>query len=421
MKTLEMSITPDYVPHWDIAAALREFLQNALDAQVSGHRLEISSDANSVHITNYGAELPLKTLLLGTTTKTGDETTIGQFGEGYKLGCLVLTRNCIEMSISSPIGTLYPSITYSDNYKTKILSFALNEDEKFLPGVRVSFSAPVTESWLRSLVLLDDPYTPRVLKDLPGMVYLNGLQINLEKPVKTEDHWHWGYNLPPTLSLDRDRMMVSEYALRQHIISVIFGTETIESIYNALRDQIPEIKDLERYNIPTEKDKQIRDMFLSFNGVDAYALSNTRSLQSEETVVHADLNPVTLSSNILLSVLRRKQPSWGEVEELARRKLNSFKETSLNPEQERNFTKAKETLKHIIPTIQVTSVVFPQSNLRGLYLNGQIYLSIKCFSTVGELVVNIIHEALHETIPGHDKEFWQEFENRIGEVLTAVI
>lgn len=422
MKTLEMSITPDYVPHWDISAALREFLQNALDSQREGNSLEISTSENFVHLTNYGATLPLKTLLLGSSTKADETESIGQFGEGYKLGCLVLVREEINISISSSEGTLYPEIIHSENYKTKILSFLLDEEKKFPAGVQISFGEPITESWLRSLVLLDDPYTPRILKDRPGQVYLNGLQINLEKPTKTEDHWHWGYNLPPTLKLDRDRMMVHSSSLLTHVLEVIFESATIKDIYNAIKKPIPEIKDSEVYHIPRDKDRQILDMFKDQNGENSYALWAMFASDKDETVKYAGLNPIKVDSKPLINILRRSQDSWDSIESKAKEKLHAFEKANLSLEEEKIFKKAKTVLKQTnFSHINITPVIFTQTDLRGLISKGEIYISVKCFATVGELISTIVHEAIHEEKKSHDKHFWQEFENKIGEVLTSIL
>src|SRR5699024_3102626 len=95
MARYELSLTPDYVPDWGIVEAFRELFQNAVD-QSSSEGNEMFWNYNSLDkvftLGNKSSVLTTTSLLLGSSTKTEDESLIGKYGEGYKIALLVLTR-----------------------------------------------------------------------------------------------------------------------------------------------------------------------------------------------------------------------------------------------------------------------------------------------------------------------------------------
>ena len=94
---IELTIAPSYVPSWGIVEAVRELFQNALDQQKQNPTNKMSweydPEAQRLRICNKYSTLEASSLLLGATTKADDTSTIGQFGEGYKIATLVLLRN----------------------------------------------------------------------------------------------------------------------------------------------------------------------------------------------------------------------------------------------------------------------------------------------------------------------------------------
>ena len=96
MSKIELTIAPNYVPNWTLVDAIRELFQNALDQQKQNNENEASwnydDDTGVLTISNATSKLTAASLLLGQTTKADDKSTIGQFGEGYKIATLVLLR-----------------------------------------------------------------------------------------------------------------------------------------------------------------------------------------------------------------------------------------------------------------------------------------------------------------------------------------
>ena len=89
MPSYQLTISPNYVPNWGISEALREIVQNGIDREneTKGEsKMSIIYDPIQLQLVigNPGTSLHKRTLLLGETTKDG-KSTIGKYGEGYKL------------------------------------------------------------------------------------------------------------------------------------------------------------------------------------------------------------------------------------------------------------------------------------------------------------------------------------------------
>lgn len=95
-KTIELTITPNYVSDWNFCDAIRELIQNGTDQQTLNPKnvFKISYDEqeNILQLSNSESTLEINTLLLGCSTKSNNTDTVGQFGEGYKIAALVLNR-----------------------------------------------------------------------------------------------------------------------------------------------------------------------------------------------------------------------------------------------------------------------------------------------------------------------------------------
>ena len=94
-EVAELPIMKNYIPKWKVWEGLREIVQNGIDEQTQhGNPVSISYDSFNQRMTvrNAGATLDPRAFLFGYTSKADDEKTIGQYGEGLKLGVLALVR-----------------------------------------------------------------------------------------------------------------------------------------------------------------------------------------------------------------------------------------------------------------------------------------------------------------------------------------
>lgn len=94
MKTYELTLTSNYVMEWDFSMAVREIIQNGTDQEVidPNNHFSIQYQDGILRFINTKSQLRINTLLLGRSSKANNEDTVGHFGEGYKIGALVLNR-----------------------------------------------------------------------------------------------------------------------------------------------------------------------------------------------------------------------------------------------------------------------------------------------------------------------------------------
>ena len=105
MAKYELSLVKSYVQEWTAEDAIREIIQNAIDesnrVEDNAMSVEYDPEEKTLTISNKKSVLTHDTLLLGNTSKATDDNMIGKFGEGYKLGILVLTRENHPVTIQN--------------------------------------------------------------------------------------------------------------------------------------------------------------------------------------------------------------------------------------------------------------------------------------------------------------------------------
>ena len=237
MSKYELSMVSAYVQNWGYKDAIREIIQNAIDQSVDddGYDISYHRSDNCLVISTKDGVLKRSSLLLGNTTKSNNEDTIGQFGEGYKLALLVLARDGKRTIIENPgaeeIWT--PAIVKSRKWGDDILTVDVKKSNvlkkhKFSSG-GVSFiiqniSADeyieIVERTLQLQDKVDKIETPMgdiLLSEInKGKLYVGGLFI------RDIGEYKYGYNiLPKFLKLGRDRDLTNDYDV-DTILSIMF-------------------------------------------------------------------------------------------------------------------------------------------------------------------------------------------------------
>ena len=225
---IELTIAPSYVPSWGIVEAVRELFQNALDQQKQNPTNKMSweydPEAQRLRICNKYSTLEASSLLLGATTKADDTSTIGQFGEGYKIATLVLLRNGKKITFYNygAREVWCPRFVNSRRFGTQILTFFIDKKAFWdtIPNndLTIEIEGITEEEYMQQIVpsnlhirtdykVIESTYYGDIV-DIPGKVFVNGLFVCDFKPYK------YGYNFKPEhLKLDRDRKMASSFDL----------------------------------------------------------------------------------------------------------------------------------------------------------------------------------------------------------------
>lgn len=227
MKRFDLGMSLNYCADWGVVEAIREFAQNAKDAETFNKDnkmyFDYDKDAEVLRIGNKNGCLTTETLLLGKTTKANDENMIGQHGEGYKVATVVLMRLGKQVKIyNRSVKEVWTAkIVNSKRYNAKVIVFDIEK-------VSIFKSVPDHDLIFEISNISEDEYSSIVksnlsLQDLKkGTDYIesNGSKILLNEKfagklfvgglfVTSSRYAKKGYDFKPSLiKLDRDRSFI---------------------------------------------------------------------------------------------------------------------------------------------------------------------------------------------------------------------
>ena len=235
MKKYELTMMTTYVEHWGEYEAIREILQNAID---HGNPI-IEQTANSIKIISKDVTLDPKSLLLGYTSKHGDKNMIGEFGEGYKLSCLVLARLGKTVIIHNGDHIWVPRIEYSSTYGCDLLTIEeslVNRSEDLIFEIQ-NIEIDLTKKYLPNMS------ESQILDKQEGLIYVAGLYV-----CQLDDFRH-GYNFAAgDITLGRDRQMVSTYDVSWEIARIWNNSGRTQEVYEMLKDECKDVASMDSYN-----------------------------------------------------------------------------------------------------------------------------------------------------------------------------
>ena len=125
---------------WEEWHVMREFLSNALDsAQNDTNKIRITISNNFFNISDSGPGYPIVyAKRIGASTKKGDESSIGMFGEGTKLAILTCIRKGINIMLASQDWLIVPKIKECEGQE--VLMYDVYEGEP-IKGSMVAIEA----------------------------------------------------------------------------------------------------------------------------------------------------------------------------------------------------------------------------------------------------------------------------------------
>lgn len=229
MKKIELPITSNYASNWTTTDAVREIFQNAFDQEVmnpASSAVWRYDDAKQIlSVSNCDTILPLKSLLLGETSKLMYDNTIGHFGEGYKIAMLVLLRNQKTVTIHNRgAGTVWEAtLAHSTVFDAEVLMLTIKACKVGKAGALLTVEiGNITEEEYYGCIVPSNlrlqPATSIIptafgsilrSKEHSGKFYINGLFVY------ANSEYHFGYNFKVgILILDRDRKVTSEFEVK---------------------------------------------------------------------------------------------------------------------------------------------------------------------------------------------------------------
>lgn len=327
MAKYELSISADYVSHWGIPEAIREFFQNSLDEQITDpdNLMYYDFDAHDqvLRIGNVNSTLDIQTLLFGKTTKRDDSRLIGHFGEGYKMATIVLLRNGKQV-------TFY-NYNSREIWRTKLVKSKKYKGE-LVPTFFVE-KVPIWESIPEASLIIEirgitheefyeqikptnlnlydegigDLYSTsagRILLDprFKSKVFVSGLYVC------SNDKLDYGYDFnPDQITLDRDRRLVGDFDLAWNTSRMWAEAEEHLGRLSEVADSFDGSYTSNFVN--QDQSTRLAKSFIEKYGMDAVPVSTQDDLQRMTKLGHT---PVVVSRN--LQEIITKSPEWTENE-----------------------------------------------------------------------------------------------------------
>ena len=239
MAKYELSLVKSYVQEWTAEDAIREIIQNAIDesnrVEDNAMSVEYDPEEKTLIISNKKSVLTHDTLLLGNTSKATDDNMIGKFGEGYKLGILVLTRENHPVTIQN-YGlkeTWKARFVNSRRWKDEVLTIFTEKSQIWSkpPHNNLSFvisnvDQGMYDEVVKNTLFLKDIYTGEYVEDNykktsygnilfeeseKGRVYVNGLFVITLEDLK------YGYDIKARyIEIGRDRNLIDSYKITKY-------------------------------------------------------------------------------------------------------------------------------------------------------------------------------------------------------------
>lgn len=243
-KIYELPLSRDYVRHWGIVEAVRELLQNAIDSESP---LGYSFQSGMLSIRSRYATLPASSLLLGSTSKADNEQKVGQFGEGYKIALLVLTREGKSVSVVNGEKLWIPEFKESRTFGTEVLSIRESKSELgkghglefIVDGLTEDDEDRIRKSFLPMQEQVGEIVSTSrgdILLDRPGELYVKGLYVCQTKL------W-FGYNVKPEfLRLERDRNTVDSFNLAWLAKQMWYESKRMSQVAELLEKECPDLE-----------------------------------------------------------------------------------------------------------------------------------------------------------------------------------
>jgi hypothetical protein len=224
-NSITLGMTSNYCKGWTVVQAIREILANALDTHT---KPVITWEDGVATVTDSGSGFHPNGLLIGETTKTTSD--IGQYGEGLKVGAMVLLRNG-SWIIAESLGKRYTFKMEDSIVGTQVLTIYMDECVTRKKGTVVRFACTQSElAEAKSLFLSITPrerYDKRIIKNM-GAIYVNGLLTESLKAV-------CGYNLTSKEAMNRDRTVLNRDVVSREIRNALKQTKSYEAITDVIR------------------------------------------------------------------------------------------------------------------------------------------------------------------------------------------
>lgn len=383
MKTgsleVKLSITETYVSHWGWWQGVRELLQNAVDTK--DYDIEFGED--NLIIVSRGGKVPTSALLLGKTTKANDNSTIGKFGEGMKLGFLVLQRLGAKLTMDNAGDLWTPKMVYDTTFEENVLAVHIAEGAGACDYNTVKINvAGIPPEAIEEIRTKFAPLQNRevVIENYQGKAYkkegnhkncqlfVNGIFVT-EVPGKFKFDYDF---LPSAFVLDRDRDSASTFEVKYEAAKLIQGSDDILLLSELATEHYD---DLSEFRGTFNRQRQRRggnayyeeedyedplasaagELFRRKNGEDAFPIDSTwepkKKRAASHQVVKAGYVPVEVN-HALFTMLEEDYRVDDNLEHMLNFDPIVFLEKFLAKHRRKMYSKAIRELENTLETLK---------------------------------------------------------------------
>jgi hypothetical protein len=408
MSKIQLTIKTSYLPNWGVREGIRELVQNAKDSEVEYNApLKIDWYNNTLRIENEGTTLARNVLLLGQTSKVGNSSLIGKFGEGLKLGILALLRDGYPVKLRTGGEVWEPKLESSDLFLgEQVLAFHIRNGREFKNRVRIEVSNISKNAWeelQNNFLFLNPPDPASVIKTANGELLLHPKYAGkvFVKGIFVQNHndISFGYNLFD-VTLDRDRKMVESWNLQYNTRYVLLSAvnkqpNLLNKFYDLLENNEKEAKNIDAANVYTLDDSSCRNILKVFEnkyGEDAVPVEH---LEQSKKLDHLGKRGVVVSKP-LYAVLAAKTGGVNAVMQQLNNEVISYHSWSdLQSIEKDNVSKAIAEVQAVTAVGDVDIVTFRNNLLLGQFKEDKVLLSKHILCDYPETLATLIHEVSH--------------------------
>lgn len=412
----ELSISADYLSGssgWDAAAGVREILQNGRDAEVElGAKLTVTHHNDTLRVENAGATLSRDVLLMGQSSKRGKKELAGQFGEGLKLGMLVLVRDGYRVKVRTGGEVWTPAVEASERFSgQRVLTVDVQggrqENERVMvevEGITKEFWATLKEKFLflypRKIDAVKTPRGSLLLTDRwKGRVYVKGILV------QTDPKLAYGYDLTE-VTLDRDRRVVASWDLHYELRriwtdAVDLRPELLEDFTKLLeRIDRNDTKGFDSYGADSLSDWAARFVADTFKGKHGHQAVPVLTRADAKDVEHLGVHGVVCSEP-MAAVLARTVGDVKTVHDRLRKEVvHTFASEELEPEEQLVLQGAVDLVAMVEPVGAVDVVAFRSDSLMGQFKDDRSLIARRLLRDRAKTLETMVHEVAHRQ--GHD-------------------
>jgi len=311
MAQIEIGLSLDYVPDWGIWEGVREYVQNAKDAEEFDDHpmmIEYVERTETLRIVTAGVVLPRKVLMIGKSGKRDGRNQRGKHGEGFDTGALALIRAGLRVTIYNGDEVWTPAIEPSEKYGGEpTLTFQIEDLRPAVEDLMVEITGLDQDVWfaMRKRFLFLTPPAPEDVHrfahgaillhdDYRALVFAKGVYVAKVQGLEM------GYDLYD-VELDRDRRVVDAWDLQWRLGQ--FWTAAIRDnpelhagpAYRMLRNDALEMRGL-RYHADARVAKALRGELEREHGTNAVPVLDEAMAQDIEGL---GVRPIVVGPTVL--------------------------------------------------------------------------------------------------------------------------